>query len=106
MRKHLDEVNAKLGVAAENDPLDSQEVRTYPLGPPGDRHGMAEYRLLIAHGQVLEVKSAGQKTIEGAEAVLRRAKVRELIPEGSDAKLVRNGMLNCYSAECQLVLLP
>jgi len=52
------------------------------------------------------VKSAGQKTIEGAETVLRRAKVRDLIPEGSDAKLVRSGMLNCYSAECQLVLLP
>ena len=106
LRQHLDEVNAKLGVPAANKPLDTQEVRTYPLGPPGTRHGVAEYRLLIAHGQVLEVKSAGQKTIEGAETVLRRAKVRDLIPEGSDAKLVRSGMLNCYSTECQLVLLP
>ncbi len=106
LKKHLDEVNAKLGAGPASNTLESQEVRTYPLGPPGNRHGVAEYRLLIAHGQVQEVKPAGEKTIAGAEQVLRRAKVRELIPDGSDAKLVRSGMLNCYSAECQLVLLP
>jgi tetratricopeptide (TPR) repeat protein len=105
-RKHLDAVNAKLGGDIASTTLESEEVRGYSLGAPGNRKGMAQYRLLIGHGQVLEVKPAGEKTIEGADQLLRRAKVRELIPEGSDAKLVRTGMLNCYAAECQLVLLP
>lgn len=104
LRKHLEAVNTKLGV--ETPTVDSQVVHTYSLGPSGKRSGGAPYRLLIAHGQIVEAKPTGEKTIEGAEQLLRRAKVRELIPEGSDAKLVRNGSLNCYWAECQLMLLP
>jgi tetratricopeptide (TPR) repeat protein len=83
-----------------------QGLRTFPLGPANGRHGVAEYRLLLAHGRVERMEPTGEKTVEGADAMVKHMDFAKLFPEGSDAKLVRGAMVNCFSDKCQLVLEP
>lgn len=83
-----------------------QGLRTFQLGPANGRHGVAEYRLLLAHGRVERMEPIGEKSIEGAEAIVKQVDFAKLFPEGSEAKLVRSGMVNCYGDKCQLVLEP
>ncbi|HVG27543.1 MAG TPA: DUF3857 domain-containing protein [Acidobacteriaceae bacterium] len=85
---------------------DEQQQRTIMLGPANGRKGVAEYRLLLAHGKILQVRPTGEKTVEGAEAMIREAKLGRMFPEGSEAQLVRGAMVNCYGERCQLVLMP
>jgi tetratricopeptide (TPR) repeat protein len=83
-----------------------QGLRSYPLGPAKGRHGVAEYRLLLAHGRVERIEPMGEKSVEGAEAMVKQVDFAKLFPEGSDAKLVRAGMVNCFAEKCMLVLEP
>lgn len=83
-----------------------QGLRTFPLGPANGHHGVAEYRLLLAHGRVERMEPSGEKTVDGADAMVKRLDFAKLFPEGSDAKLVRGAMVNCYADKCQLVLEP
>ncbi|MEO6805250.1 MAG: hypothetical protein ABI286_11715, partial [Edaphobacter sp.] len=68
--------------------------------------GVAEYRMLLNNGKVAKAEKTGTKELEGGEERLKDAKLTGLWPAGSDANLVRNGMLNCHSGVCELVLLP
>lgn len=67
---------------------------------------MAEYRLLLAHGRVERAEPTGDKTIDGADALVKQADLGKLFPEGLSAKLVRAAMVNCFGDTCQLVLEP
>ena len=57
-------------------------------------------------GRCEGVEPAGQKTVEGAEAMVKQADFSKLFPQGSEAKLVRAAMVNCVADKCQLVLEP
>ena len=46
----------------------------------------------------------GKKEIPGGEDRLKETKLAGLWPGGSQASLVRYGMLNCHSGVCELVL--
>jgi tetratricopeptide (TPR) repeat protein len=119
LKAHLDALNAANGAKASHPPaparadvtvtaqvMEGQQLRTIPLGPANGRQGVAEYRLLLSHGKVERMEAAGSKTIDGAEAMVRGADLTKLFPQGSEAKLVRAGMVNCFGGRCQLVLEP
>ncbi|HZQ43789.1 MAG TPA: DUF3857 domain-containing protein [Acidobacteriaceae bacterium] len=105
VRSALAQLDAKS--AADPDAGKSeQQLRTVPLGPSGGLRGVAEYRLLLAHGQIERAELTGDDKLDGSEALLKRARLPQFFPAGSDAKLVRQGMLNCVAGQCQLVLEP
>jgi tetratricopeptide (TPR) repeat protein len=100
----LQKAGAKSSV---NDaPKKLQEDRKISLGAPNGLNGVAEYRLLLSAGKVMQAKKSGDKELPGGEERLKEAKLAGYWPAGSDAVLVRNGMLNCYSSVCELVLIP
>jgi tetratricopeptide (TPR) repeat protein len=83
-----------------------QKMRTFPLGPAAGLDGTAEYRLLLSAGKVERVEPTGAKDLPGGSDKIMHAKVDALWPAGSQAKLVRSGILNCHSGVCELVLEP
>jgi tetratricopeptide (TPR) repeat protein len=83
-----------------------QQIRTVPLGASGGKTGVAEYRMLVAHGHVERAEATGDERIEGGEDLLKRADMTRFFPKDSEAKLVRSGMVNCVAGKCDLVLEP
>jgi tetratricopeptide (TPR) repeat protein len=83
-----------------------QQLRTIPLGTSGGLHGVAEYRLLLSRGQVERAELTGDEKLQGGDSLLKRAKMPQFFPDGSDAKLVRQGVINCVAGRCELVLEP
>jgi hypothetical protein len=118
LKEHLDKVNAALGIATPHrvlpkadatvtaDAMRGQELRTFPLGPAHGLKGVAEYRLLLSRGKVERIEPAGEKKLDGAEAMVKGVDMGKLFPEGSQAKLVRAAMVNCFAGKCSLVLEP
>ena len=100
-------------LAAEN----SQQLRTFPLGPAKGRQGTAEFRLLIVAGKVVEVgppapnpytgtETSSKSAFAGAEDLARSANLHALFPIGSNAHIIRSGFVTCHSDTCELVLTP
>lgn len=83
-----------------------QELRTIPLGEAKGMDGTAEYRLLLSSGKIARAEKIGTKEIKEGENRLKEISLPDLWPPESQAKLVRNGMLNCHSKVCELVLEP
>jgi tetratricopeptide (TPR) repeat protein len=83
-----------------------QDNRKIPLGAAQGLNGVAEYRLLLSGGKIVKAEKNGEKDLPGGEDRLKEAKLVGYWPTGSEASLVRNGMLNCHSGVCELVLLP
>jgi tetratricopeptide (TPR) repeat protein len=83
-----------------------QENRKIPLGAAKGLNGVAEYRLLLSSGKIVRAEKSGEKDLPGGEERLKEAKLIGYWPTGSQASLVRSGMLNCHSGVCELVLLP
>jgi tetratricopeptide (TPR) repeat protein len=81
-----------------------REIRTVSLGAARGMDGVAEYRLLLSGGKVLRAEKTGSKELPGGEDRLKEAKLDQFWPTGSEARLVRNGMLNCHSGVCELLL--
>jgi tetratricopeptide (TPR) repeat protein len=118
LQQHLDQLNAALGVHTVHPmmpkadvtvtaaAMSGQQMRTIPLGPSNGRHVVAEYKLLLSHGKLERIEPTGTKTVDGAEAMVRSADLTRLFPQGSEAKLVRGAMVNCFGDRCQLVLEP
>jgi tetratricopeptide (TPR) repeat protein len=100
----LQKTGARSSVTDANKKL--QENRKIPLGPARGLDGVAEYRLLMSGDKVVQAKKSGDKDLPGAEERLKEAKLVGFWPAGSDANLVRSGMLNCHSGVCELVLMP
>jgi hypothetical protein len=73
---------------------------------PSKLKGDTEYRLLLQHGKIEKFEPTGETKMDGAEAILKKAVLVNLFPKGSEAKLVRNAILNCVSGMCQLLFLP
>jgi tetratricopeptide (TPR) repeat protein len=83
-----------------------QENRKISLGPAKGMNGVAEYRLLLSDGKIVRAEKSGTKDLPGGEDRLKEVKLVGFWPAGSKASLVRNGMLNCHSGVCELVLMP
>ena len=109
---HLWKVRTALAQAEKKSVSDpdagksDQQLRTIPLGASGGLHGVAEYKLLLSHGQIERAELTGDDKLNGSEPLLKRARMTQFFPEGSDAKLVRQGVINCVAGQCQLVLEP
>jgi tetratricopeptide (TPR) repeat protein len=100
----LQKAGAKSSVSDANKKL--QEDRKIPLGPAKGLNGVAEYKLLMSGDKVVQVKKSGDKDLPGGDERLKEAKLVGFWPAGSNANLVRMGMLNCHSGVCELVLMP
>ena len=107
VKDHLDQIDDALSVAhAPDSKKVEQEDRTVALGPYSGSKVVAEYRLLLSQGKVEVDEPTTDKTIGGADGMLKAASFANLFPEGSDAKLVRQGIVNCGSGKCEIVLEP
>jgi tetratricopeptide (TPR) repeat protein len=110
--EHLSKARAALTQADAKSAADpdagksEQQLRTISLGASGGLRGVAEYKLLLSHGQIERAELTGDDKLEGSDALLKRAKLRQFFPQGSDAKLVRQGVINCVAGRCDLVLEP
>lgn len=109
---HLAKVRAALARTDGKDVVDpdagksEQQLRTISLGPSEGRRGVAEYRLLLSHGQIERAELTGDEKLNGGDTLLKRARLPQFFPDGSNAKLVRQGMINCIAGRCELVLEP
>ena len=98
----LRKAGARSGVKSSATAL--AEVRKVPLGPGAD--GLAEYKVLVGAQGVVRAEPTGEKQVPEALAKLKRAKMGAYFPEGSEAQLMLQGIVNCHSGECELVLEP
>jgi tetratricopeptide (TPR) repeat protein len=98
----LRKAGAKSGLQDAQSKL--RELRTVPMGEARDIDGVAEYRLLLSGGSIARAEKAGTKEMDGGENRLKEIKLPDLWPPASQANLVHNGMLNCHSKVCELVL--
>jgi tetratricopeptide (TPR) repeat protein len=105
VRAALAETDAKSAADPDAGKSD-QQLRTIPLGASSGMRGVAEYRLLLSHRQIERAELTGDDKLEGSEALLKRARLPQFFPDGSNAKLVRQGMINCVAGQCTLVLEP
>ena len=90
---------------------DDQKLRTFPLGPSKGRHGVASFMLLLDGGKVLDTtpeisSTSSTPTLPDATLLLKAVDLHTLFPPGSKVHLMRNGMVNCHSTTCELVLAP
>jgi tetratricopeptide (TPR) repeat protein len=98
-------VDGKPVVGPDVDKSD-QQMRTVALGASHGRVGTGEYRMLMAGGRVEKAVASGDEKLEGAETMLKSADFTAFFPQGSTAKLVRTGMVNCVAGKCEVVLEP
>ncbi|WP_158944532.1 DUF3857 domain-containing protein [Granulicella sp. S190] len=83
-----------------------QEQRTLPLGAAKGLSGRAEYRLLMNDGKVVLAKAVRSYGLSGGEERLKALPVVGFMPAGSQANLVRTGMMDCHANVCEVVLEP
>ncbi len=115
VRDHL----AALALALHTPSLahvDQRKLRTLPLGPAKGRHGTTELRLLLVDGSVTDTgpfstdltmsNSSYKPDLTDGPTLLKAVDLHQLLPPGSNAHLIRNGIVNCFSTVCQLVLVP
>ncbi len=121
LSEHLRAIDTAMHANYASETGRDQARRTFALGPANGRHGTAELRLLLAEGKVLRSEPATAPVVPGfapasntnsapglpaASDLVKNADLHALFPEGSGARLVRNGIVNCAGAICQLVLEP
>jgi hypothetical protein len=110
--KHLADARQALAASSRKTIVDpdanksDQQLRTISLGRSGDRRGFTEYRLLLSQGRVARAEATGDEKLQGGEELLKAADLQRFFPVGSDAKLVRQGVVNCVDGQCDLVLEP
>jgi len=91
----------------DNDPQNALvALRTVHLGAAKGLDGWAEYRLLLSDGQVAGVEPTGDHALTGGQAAVKAMKLPALWPAGSNAQLVRTGVLRCHAAQCDFVFAP
>jgi len=83
-----------------------QKERTFALGAAGGLSGTAEYRLLLRSGGIEKMEATGSREIAGASELAAKARLSIFWPAGSEAALVRVGMVSCHGGVCELVLEP
>ncbi len=101
---HLRSAGAKSSMIDSSKRL--QQLRMIPLGSWNSSNAVTEYRMLLAGDRVERAKvTSAKKEPKGAQEMVRKAQLKGFLPTGSQAHLVRNGMLNCHSGVCELVFL-
>jgi hypothetical protein len=88
--------------------LNSQALRTFPLGPANGHKGVATFSFLLGDGKIIgnEPSSTEPSSLPDAKNYLKAADLRDLFPPGSKVHLTRVGSVNCHSGTCELVLIP
>lgn len=83
-----------------------QDLRTFSLGATKGMRGSAQYWLLLTDGKVGSAKTVGTDPLQGGMERVKKTNLAEYWPAGSNAALVRKGILFCGANGCQLVLEP
>jgi tetratricopeptide (TPR) repeat protein len=83
-----------------------QKMRTISIGPAGGMEGVAEYKFLVSGDAVVKAKPTGDKVLAGGEERMLKAKPKGFTPAGSKGVLMFEGMLNCHSGVCEIVIEP
>ena len=83
-----------------------QHLRTVPLAAALSHDGTAEYKLLLSPQGVQKAEAVGKELVGGSDLLTRMNLPAGTFPPGSEARLVRSGMLNCHQHKCEWVWLP
>jgi tetratricopeptide (TPR) repeat protein len=87
-----------------------EQERTYRLSGNGKAMGHADFFVLFGNdGKPVEAKYvSGDNGLKSFDSVLKQAAINTIVPDGSQAKLVRRGTLSCSPEhkDCTFVLLP
>lgn len=83
-----------------------QGLRKLRIGPAEGRSGTADYTVLMEKGHVDAVKAGDSSTLHGGDPMVKRVVAEGWWPRDSDAKMLRQGILNCHSGVCEFVMLP
>jgi tetratricopeptide (TPR) repeat protein len=108
----LNELRAerKSQTGEEFDKFALQKLRTIKLGRLAKKHASAEFFVLIASGpKIVDVKFvSGSEDLQDAGKALQSAKFDVPFPDGSEAQIVRRGILDCEPelAGCEFVVIP
>lgn len=86
--------------------MELQDLRKLRIGPAEGLSGTADYTVLMEKGHVDAVKSGENSTLHGGDATVKRLVAEDWWPRNSDAKILRQGILNCHSGVCEFVMLP
>jgi predicted negative regulator of RcsB-dependent stress response len=84
-------------------------MRAVNVAVPAPAPGSADFFVLLGAGNDIEAASfiAGDDTLRGMTDGLRTARLGDVIPNGSQAKLIRRGTLKCEAkTACTLTLIP
>ena len=100
--------------AALKDPADAlRDLLKLKAGPSDGQTLVAPYRFLVTANGVQS--SVALETVDGDHGTpdpardlsrLTRAVPENLVPQSSNARLLRSGTLNCHQAVCEVVLSP
>ncbi len=103
----LKRVSSDAAAEATKSRVALQTMRTLPLPSALAHDGHASYKLLMTKAGVKRAEPSTATDLPGGTALLVKAKLpADAFPPGSEAVLMREGMLNCHSGACELVLLP
>lgn len=83
-----------------------QGLRKLRIGPAEGRSGTADYTVLMEKGHVDTVKGGSNSSLHGGDEMVKRVVAEGWWPRDSDAKMLRQGILNCHSGMCEFVMLP
>lgn len=83
-----------------------QDERKFVLGPIKDSSGTAEYKFLIGTKGIERVMPSGEKEITNGLEAVQKIQISDYVPAGVDAKLVRAGMMNCRTGNCEIFMEP
>ena len=86
-----------------------QRMRTFEVKRPANLKGWGTFRVELAGDGVRESALVqGAPTLKPMTEELKRTVIAGAVPKGSQARLVRDGVLSCSSgaAKCEFVLMP
>jgi tetratricopeptide (TPR) repeat protein len=104
--------NALKRKGTESGIKDSQnalmKLRVLPVGRCKEKNSVAEYSIVLSGEKATELQKAPTHGIqlEDGDTRVRGAELKGWTPPGSSARLLRKGMLNCHSGECEFVVYP
>ena len=95
-------------ISAEDAREKLQHLRVFPLGPWKGPNLLKEITISLREGKIEEVSgSAASETVDQEErAKLMKLELAPWTPEGSVARIIRQGTINCHGQVCELVIHP
>jgi len=85
-----------------------QHLRVFPLGAWNGPNLLKEFTFVLHQGKIEEVAGtgAGQKTDPEDQRRVQKANLTGWTPQSSEARIIKQGTLNCHSQVCELVIYP